>query len=98
MQELAETCEAVAATTKKTEKVRRVAEYFRSHPADAAQAALFLSGSAFSAWEERTLQVGGAQLWRAVAAISGEGGGARSARLRQDCYPRPAGAPGAARN
>ena len=83
MQELAETCEAVAATTKKTEKVRRVAEYFRSHPADAAQAALFLSGSAFSAWEERTLQVGGAQLWRAVAEISGKGEVALTAAYRK---------------
>jgi DNA ligase 1 len=83
MQELAETCEAVAATTKKTEKVRCVAGYFRSHPADAAQAALFLSGRAFPAWEERTLQVGGAQLWRAVAEISGKGEVALTAAYRK---------------
>jgi DNA ligase-1 len=71
MQQLAETCDAVAATSKKTEKVRLVAEFFRAHPEDAAQAALFLSGRAFPAWDERTLQVGGALLWRAVAGISG---------------------------
>src|SRR5258708_30403477 len=69
----ATTSEAVAATTKKTEKVRLVAEYFLSRPLDeGAQAAIFLSGRAFPAWEERTLQVGGALLWRAVAEISGK--------------------------
>jgi DNA ligase-1 len=72
MRELVTTCEAVAATTKKTEKVRLVAEYFRSHPADAPRAAVFLSGRAFPAWEERTLQVGGAVLWRMLAEISGK--------------------------
>jgi DNA ligase-1 len=71
MQQLAETCDAVAATSKKTEKVRLVAEFFRAHPEDAAQAALFLSGRVFPAWDERTLQVGGALLWRALAGISG---------------------------
>ena len=74
MQQFAATCEAVAATTKKTEKVRLVAEYFRSRPmAEAAQAAIFLSGRAFPAWDERTLQVGGTLLWRAVAEISNKG-------------------------
>ncbi len=69
----ATTCEAVAATTKKTEKVRLVAEYFLSRPLDeAAQAAIFLSGRAFPAWEERTLQAGGALLWRALAEVSGK--------------------------
>ena len=38
MQEFAATCEAVAATTKKTAKVRVVVEYFRSRPDEAAQA------------------------------------------------------------
>lgn len=83
MQQLAKTCEAVAATTRKTEKVRLVAEYFRSHPGDAAQAAVFLSGRAFPAWEERTLQVGGALLWRAVAEISGKGEVALTAAYRK---------------
>jgi DNA ligase-1 len=73
MQEFAATCEAVAATTKKTEKIRLVAEYFRSRPEEAAQAAVFLSGRTFPAWEERTLQVGGSLLWRSVAEISRKG-------------------------
>src|SRR5260370_14381244 len=71
MQQLAEVCESVAATTKKTEKVALVAAYFANRKSEeAAQAAIFLSGRAFPAWEERTLQVGGALLWRAVAQIS----------------------------
>src|SRR5215471_7832803 len=73
MQQLAQVCEAVSATTKKTEKVALVAEYFARRPADeAAQAAVFLCGRAFPAWEERTLQVGGALMWRTVAEISGK--------------------------
>src|SRR5690348_907354 len=60
MQSFTTTAETVAATTKKTEKVRLVADYFLARPVDdAAQAALFLSGRAFPAWEERTLQIGG---------------------------------------
>jgi DNA ligase-1 len=81
---LAATCEAVAATTKKTEKVALVAEYLRARPLDeAAQAAVFLSGRAFPAWEERTLQVGGTLLWRAVAELSGKGEVALTAAYRR---------------
>src|SRR5215472_2708102 len=83
MQEFAATCEAVAATTKKTEKTRLVAEYFRSNPEEAAQAAIFLSGRPFPAWEERTLQVGGTLLWRAVGEISGKGEVALTAAYRR---------------
>ena len=84
MRAFAAVCEAVAATTKKTEKVRLVAEYVRSVPAEeAAQAAVFLSGRAFPAWEERTLQVGGALLWRTVAEISGKSEVALTAAYRR---------------
>jgi DNA ligase 1 len=80
----ATTCEAVAATTKKTEKVRLVAEYFRLRTVDeAAQAAVFLSGHAFPAWEERTLQTGGSLLWRALAIASGKSEAELSAAYRQ---------------
>ena len=69
----AQLADAVAATTKKTEKIRLVAGYLRTQPVDeAAQAAVFLSGRAFPMWEERTLQVGGTALWRAVADVSGK--------------------------
>ena len=84
MEAFAATAEAVAATTKKTEKVRSVAEYFRSHPVDdASQAAVFFSGRAFPAWEERTLQVGGTLLWRALGEISGKGDIALTAAYRR---------------
>jgi DNA ligase-1 len=72
MQQLAQVAEGVAATTKKTGKVAVVAEYLGSlAPDDAALAALFLSGRPFPAWEETTLNVGGALLWRALQQISG---------------------------
>ncbi len=84
MQIFATTAEAVAATTRKTEKVRLVAEYFLSRPVDeAAQAAIFLSGRAFPAWEERTLQVGGTLLWRTVGEISGQDDVALTAAYRR---------------
>ena len=72
MQLLAAACEAVSATTKKTEKIAIVAEYVKSRTvAEAALSALFFSGRPFAAYEERTLQVGGAILWRVIADISG---------------------------
>ena len=84
MEAFAAIAEGVAATTRKTEKVRLVAEYLRSRPADeAAQAAVFLSGRAFPAWEERTLQVGGTLLWRALQEVSGKGEIALTAAYRR---------------
>src|SRR3981081_1934877 len=73
MQHFAETCEAIAATTKKLEKIALVADYFQSMPLDeAATAAIFLSGRPFPAYEEATLQVGGALLWRVITELSGK--------------------------
>src|SRR6266852_4459017 len=73
MRKLAESCEAIAATTKKLQKTAIVAEYFKSRATDeAAVSAVFLSGRAFPAWEETTLQVGGSLLWRVVAELSGK--------------------------
>jgi DNA ligase-1 len=84
MQGFAQTADAVAATTKKLEKVRLVADHFRSLPVEeAAQAAVFFSGKAFPAWEERTLQVGGTLLWRTVGEISGKGEVALTAAYRR---------------
>jgi DNA ligase 1 len=71
MRKLAETCEAVAATTKKLQKTATVADYLRSRATEeAAVSVVFLSGRAFPAWEETTLQVGGSLLWRVVAELS----------------------------
>jgi len=68
---LAQVAEAIAATTKKTEKVRLLAEYFQSRTVDeAAVSAVFLSGRAFPAYEETTLQVGGTMLWSIVREVS----------------------------
>ena len=73
MRRFAETCEAIAATTKKLQKTSIVADYLRSLKLDeAAASAIFLSGKPFPAWEEATLQVGGALLWRLVAELSGK--------------------------
>lgn len=70
MLRLAEVANAVAATTKKNEKVQLAAEYLQTLCAeDAALAALFLSGRPFPAWEETTLQVGGALLWSAIKEV-----------------------------
>ena len=71
MLSFATVAEAIGATTKKTEKVRLLAEYLRSRSLDeAATSAVFLSGRAFPAWEETTLQVGGAQLWRVLGTLA----------------------------
>src|SRR5215472_6262030 len=84
MQFFSITADAVAATTKKTEKVRLVADYFSSRPVDeAALAAIFFSGRPFPAWEDRTLQVGGALLWRALAEVSGKAEVALTAAYRR---------------
>ncbi len=84
MQRLAELCERIAATTKKTEKIAMVADYFRSCDlTDAAISAVFLSGRAFPAFDERTLQIGGALLWKVAAELSGAREAALSAAYRQ---------------
>jgi DNA ligase-1 len=69
----ARTCDAIAATTKKLEKTALVAAYVRSSLlSEAAAAAIFLSGRPFPAYEEATLQVGGALLWRVIGELSGK--------------------------
>ncbi len=71
MRRLAATFEAIAATTKKLQKVAIVADYLNSSPTEeAAAAAVFLSGRAFPVWEETTLQVGGSLLWRVLEDLS----------------------------
>lgn len=65
-----EVCDAVRSTTKKTEKVRLVAEYLRSAAVDdASLAAVFFTGRAFPRSEERVLSVGGRLLWQALERI-----------------------------
>ena len=72
MLRFARTCEAIAATSKKLEKITLVADYLRSLSlSEAAITAVFLSGRPFPAYEVATLQVGGALLWRVIAELSG---------------------------
>jgi DNA ligase-1 len=81
---LAQLAEAVAATTRKTEKIALVAEFLRSEDAEsAAIGAQFLSGRVFASWEERTLQVGGSLLWRALLTVSGASDAEMTSALRQ---------------
>jgi DNA ligase 1 len=75
MLRFAQTCDAIAATSKRLEKTALVADYLGSSslpPAEAALAAIFLSGRPFPAYEEATLQVGGALLWRVISDLSGK--------------------------
>lgn len=84
MQKLAETCERIAATSKKLEKRAMVAEYFKSRPVEeAAVSAVFLSGRAFPVYEEATLQAGDALLWRVVAELSGKNDAELTAAYRR---------------
>jgi DNA ligase-1 len=84
MHKLAESCEVIAATSKKLQKTAIVAGYFKSRATDeAAVSAVFLSGRAFPAWEETTLQVGGSLLWRVVTELSGWDEAALTAAYRK---------------
>src|SRR6202451_1858510 len=72
MLRFAQTADAIAATTKKLEKTRLVADYLKAISVEeAAMSAMFLSGRPFPLWEESTLQVGGRLLWRVVAELAG---------------------------
>jgi hypothetical protein len=71
MRRFAETCEAVAATTKKTEKIHLVGDYLTSLSVDAAAcAAIFFTGRAFPRIEEKVLAVGGSLIWKAVSQLT----------------------------
>jgi len=79
-----QTAEAVAATTKKHEKIRLVADLLRSLPLDGAVcAATFLTGRAFPRREERVLGIGGSTLYRLVAELAGKSAGELSAIYRK---------------
>jgi DNA ligase-1 len=84
MRKFAEICEVIASTTKKLQKTAIVADYLKSCPPDeAAVSAVFLSGRAFPAWDEATLQVGGTLLWRVVQELSGKGEAALTEAYRK---------------
>jgi ATP-dependent DNA ligase len=71
MLRFAQLCESIAATTKKTEKVRLVADYLRAAPVEEASlGALYLCGRAFPRREERVLSIGFSILLRAIEKIA----------------------------
>ncbi len=73
MLQFSETCEAIAGTTKKLEKISIAGAYLRAAPVEeAAIAALYFSGSPFPAYVETTLQLGGSILWKLIAELSGK--------------------------
>src|ERR1700756_443511 len=84
MLQLAQTCERIAGTTKKLEKIATVADYLKSRTIpEAAVSAVFLSGRPFPVWEETTLNVGGASLWAIVAELAGRQEGELTASYRR---------------
>ena len=84
MQALAQNCERIAATTRKSEKIAILADYFRARQlSHAVISAIFLSGQAFPAFEQRTLQVGGSLLWKVVAEFADVREGELSAAYRR---------------
>jgi DNA ligase-1 len=71
MRAFAQACEQVAATRKRTEKIRLLAQMLRAYSVeDAAVAAVFLGGRPFPSSDDTTLDVGGALLWRAVLDVA----------------------------
>jgi DNA ligase-1 len=73
MRPFTQTADAVSATTKKLEKIRRLSDLLKSLPLDdAAQSAIFLTGQAFPRHEERVLGIGGSTLYRLVAELTGK--------------------------
>ncbi len=84
MRKFAESCERIAGTTKKLEKIAIVADYLKSRRMEEASvAAVFLSGRPFPVWEETTLQVGGRLLWQVIEEISGKSSEELTAAYRQ---------------
>ena len=85
MRKLAETCEAIAATTKKLQKTAFVAEYLKSRTTDeAAVSAVFLSGKTISGLGGNdACRWAGSLLWRIVAELSGKDESALTAAYRK---------------
>ena len=84
MLRFAQTCDAVAATTKKTEKIRLVSSLLQSLPIeDATRAAIFLTGRPFPRWDERVLGMGGRLLARLIGELSAKSGEAMSGVYRK---------------
>jgi DNA ligase-1 len=63
--------ERISATTSKLKKIAELSTYLRSlPPAELSLAAIYLTGQPFAQAAGRTLQVGGAIIWRALRTVS----------------------------
>jgi DNA ligase-1 len=72
LQQFAQLCQELAATSKKLEKRSLIADYLKTLDIkDASKAALYLSGQPFAETDRRTLNVGGSLLSKAVSQLSG---------------------------
>ncbi len=77
MRRWAEVAEAVAGTTRTSEKTRLLAEYLRSLPAgDLAAAAVYFTGRPFPEADQRALGLGWSTIAEVTARVSGSGPGA----------------------
>ena len=84
MLSFARIADSIRATSKKLEKVAILGGYLKQLPLDqAAAAAVFFSGRPFPAFEEATLQVGAALLWRVSADVAQVSEGELSAHYRR---------------
>jgi len=76
MLRFAQTCESIAATSRKLEKTSLAANYLLSLDRDdAARAVLFFTGRAFPRFAEDVTQVGASLIWQALGAVSGASAG-----------------------
>ena len=81
--DLVATSAAVAATTKRSEKIALLAAYFHTLPdEDLSAACLFLTGSPFPAGDARRLNVGWAALVEVITELAGGADGMHDAYLR----------------
>ena len=73
MEALAQACERIGSTAKKSAKLVILSDYFNSQErSDSSISAVFLSGGPFPAFEECTLQVGGSLLWKIAGELTGK--------------------------
>lgn len=73
LMDFADVAERVGATTKRTEKATLLGNYFSSlSDNDLAHAARYFAGYVFPLRDQRTINIGGAALLTAIAAVSGE--------------------------
>src|SRR6201996_6263263 len=85
LEQFAQLCQELAATSKKLEKRSLIANYLKTLAIkDASRAALYLSGQPFAETDRRTLNVGGSLLSKAVSQLSGADRDAMYAAYRKN--------------